>query len=102
MFASAVRCKGRSAWKGPFFTSFPQLAAAQKAGLPRPGTGGTPPISTTSRSTTVLPNFVGLRMLVHNGKSYIPVNITPEMVGHKLGEFAPTRKPFSYRQTKNR
>lgn len=36
-------------------------------------------------------------MLVHNGKSYIPVNITPEMVGHKLGEFAPTRKPFSYR-----
>jgi hypothetical protein len=34
---------------------------------------------------------------VHNGKSYLPVNITPEMVGHKLGEFAPTRKPFSYR-----
>lgn len=35
-----------------------------------------------------------LRFLVHNGKQYVPVNITPEMVGHKLGEFAPSRQPF--------
>lgn len=44
---------------GPFFTSFPQLAQAQKNGTPLPGTGGVPPIATTSRATTVLPNFVG-------------------------------------------
>jgi hypothetical protein len=38
-----------------------------------------------------------LKLLVHNGKEYIPVNITPQMVGHKLGEFSPTRKRFSYK-----
>lgn len=64
------------------------------------------PIRTNARSCTILPNFVGyaahalltrLKFLVHNGKHHLPVNITEEMVGHKLGEFAPTRKRFSYR-----
>ena len=45
----------------------------------------------------MLPNFVGLKFMVHNGKDYLPVQIGEEMVGHKLGEFAPTRKMFSYR-----
>lgn len=48
-------------------------------------------IKTWSRSSMVTPDFVGLTVAVHNGKQFIPVYVTEEMVGHKLGEFAPTR-----------
>jgi len=48
-------------------------------------------IKTWSRSSMVTPDFVGLTIAVHNGKQFIPVYITENMVGHKLGEFAPTR-----------
>lgn len=48
-------------------------------------------IKTWSRSSMVTPDFVGLTLAVHNGKQFIPVFITEDMVGHKLGEFAPTR-----------
>lgn len=48
-------------------------------------------IKTWSRRSTVLPSFVGLTFAVHNGKKFIPVFVTENMVGHKLGEFAPTR-----------
>jgi len=61
-----------------------------------------PPIKTQARSATILPNFVGLVFQIHNGKNYIDVAITEDMVGHKLGEFSPTRKPFSYKQSKNK
>jgi ribosomal protein S19 len=53
-----------------------------------------------ARSCTILPSFVGLKFLVHNGKDYLPVHVTEEMIGHKLGEFAFTRKRFTYRFTK--
>ncbi|ORY85073.1 ribosomal protein S19-domain-containing protein, partial [Protomyces lactucae-debilis] len=59
------------------------------------------PIRTQARACTILPAFVGLRFMVHNGKNYLPVEVTEEMVGHKLGEFAATRQKFSYKQTKN-
>lgn len=49
------------------------------------------PIKTWSRRSTVTPDFVGLNFMVHNGKVFIPVYVTENMVGHKLGEFAPTR-----------
>ncbi len=49
------------------------------------------PIKTWSRRSTVMPEFVGVTFAVHNGNKFIPVYITEEMVGHKLGEFAPTR-----------
>ena len=49
------------------------------------------PIKTWSRRSMVLPDFVGLTIAVHNGKQHIPVLITENMVGHKLGEFSPTR-----------
>jgi len=55
-----------------------------------------------ARSATILPNFVGLKFQVHNGKVYNDVNVTEDMVGHKLGEFSPTRKRFTYKQTKNK
>lgn len=59
--------------------------------LPRtiPPPPGTPAIRTNARSATILPNFVGLRFAVHNGKDYIDVFITEQMVGRKLGEFVP-------------
>tara|TARA_B100002019_G_scaffold70492_1_gene60693 strand:+ start:2101 stop:2370 length:270 start_codon:yes stop_codon:yes gene_type:complete len=49
------------------------------------------PIQTWSRRSTITPDFVGLNFNVHNGKSFLPVYVTENMVGHKLGEFAPTR-----------
>lgn len=48
-------------------------------------------IKTWSRASTITPDFVGLTIAVHNGKAFIPVYVTENMVGHKLGEFAPTR-----------
>ena len=49
------------------------------------------PIKTWSRASMVTPDFVGLNFAVHNGKTFVPVYVTENMVGHKLGEFAPTR-----------
>ena len=49
-------------------------------------------IKTWSRRSTIFPDFVGLTFAVHNGKEFIPVYVTEDMVGHKLGEFSPTRK----------
>ena len=49
------------------------------------------PIKTWSRRSTIVPNMIGLTMLVHNGKQFIPVLITEALIGHKLGEFSPTR-----------
>jgi ribosomal protein S19 len=83
----------RSVWKGPFVVAFQNLRQHMISGTP---------IKTNARSCTILPSFVGLKFQVHNGKDYIPVTITEEMVGHKLGEFAATRKRFHYRQTKNK
>ncbi|KAL5615108.1 hypothetical protein BROUX41_005168 [Berkeleyomyces rouxiae] len=76
----------RSVWKGPHIVPLPIVR-------PAPGQKMAP-IKTNARSATILPNFVGLKFQVHNGKTYIDVLITEEMVGHKLGEFSPTRKPF--------
>jgi small subunit ribosomal protein S19 len=53
-------------------------------------------IKTWSRRSTVIPDFVGLTLAVHNGKKFIPVFITENMVGHKLGEFAPTRTFYGH------
>jgi small subunit ribosomal protein S19 len=53
-------------------------------------------IKTWSRRSTIVPEFVGLTIAVHNGKKFIPVFVTENMVGHKLGEFAPTRTFYSH------
>jgi len=53
-------------------------------------------IKTWSRRSTILPEFIGLTFAVHNGKKFIPVYITDNMVGHKLGEFSPTRTFFGH------
>ena len=80
----------RSAWKGPNIVSLPLRQAIEK---------GTP-IRTQARAATILPQFVGITFEIHNGKNYIPVTITEDMVGHKLGEFAMTRKPVVHKISK--
>lgn len=54
------------------------------------------PIKTWSRRSTVLPDFVGLTFSVYNGQKFIPVSVNEDMVGHKLGEFAPTRNNYGH------
>lgn len=53
--------------------------------------GGKKPIKTWSRRSTIIPDFVGVTFSIHNGRTFVPVFVTENMVGHKLGEFAPTR-----------
>ena|SRR6185436_14573909 len=76
----------RSIKKGPFVDHFlvKKVETAQKNNDKRP-------IKTWSRRSTILPDFVGLTIAVHNGKQHVPVYITENMVGHKLGEFSHTR-----------
>ena len=76
----------RSVWKGPFVDGF----LLKKADKVREG-GRNEVIKMWSRRSTILPQFVGLTFQVHNGNKFIPVLVSEEMVGHKLGEFAPTR-----------
>ncbi len=52
---------------------------------------GKKPIKTWSRKSTIIPDFIGCSFLIYNGKKFIPLTISEDMVGHKLGEFAPTR-----------
>ena len=76
----------RSVWKGPFVDGY-LLAKAEAA---RASTRNEV-IKTWSRRSTILPQFVGLTFGVYNGRKFLPVQVTENMVGHKLGEFAPTR-----------
>ncbi|KAB2834166.1 MAG: 30S ribosomal protein S19 [Candidatus Nucleicultricaceae bacterium] len=76
----------RSVWKGPFVDSF-LLKKAEKSHTD----GRKEIIKTWSRRSTILPQFVGLTFGVHNGNKFVPVLVSEQMVGHKFGEFAPTR-----------
>ncbi|MEM2911224.1 MAG: 30S ribosomal protein S19 [Candidatus Bathyarchaeia archaeon] len=58
--------------------------------------GGNPTIKTHARDMVILPEMVGLKILVHNGKEFVPVEVKPEMIGHYLGEFAITNKPVKH------
>ncbi len=77
---------GRSLKKGPFVDAhlIDKVEAARATNDKRP-------IKTWSRRSTILPEFIGLTIAVHNGKQHIPVFVTENMVGHKLGEFSLTR-----------
>ena len=76
----------RSLKKGPF------VEDALQRKIERARKGDKKPIKTWSRASVIIPEMVGLTIAVHNGKEHIPVFILEEMVGHKLGEFSPTRK----------
>ena len=77
----------RSVWKGPFVD--PSLIKKVDSLKNKPSKT---PIKTWSRKSTIIPDFVGTSFLIYNGKKFIPITISEDMVGHKLGEFAPTRQ----------
>ncbi|NDB83697.1 MAG: 30S ribosomal protein S19 [Alphaproteobacteria bacterium] len=81
----------RSIWKGPFVDGF-LITKVKKA----VESGKQEIIKTWSRRSTILPMFVGFTFAVHNGNKFIPVSISAEMVGKKLGEFAPTRTYYGH------
>jgi small subunit ribosomal protein S19 len=76
----------RSTKKGPFIDE-KLLIKVQKAAM----AGDKKPIKTWSRRSTITPDFVGITLSVHNGRKFLPVYVTENMVGHKVGEFSPTR-----------
>ncbi len=80
----------RSLKKGPYVE--PALLRKIDSAQSQPGKV----IKTWSRRSTIIPEFVGLTLAVHNGRKFIPVYITENMVGHKLGEFAPTRTFYGH------
>ena len=77
----------RSVWKGPFVEeSLIRKVDSQK------NNPNKKPIKTWSRKSTIIPDFIGISFLIYNGKKFIPITVSEDMVGHKLGEFAPTRQ----------
>ncbi len=81
----------RSVWKGPFVDGY-LLKKAEKAR----GSSRNEMIRIWSRRSTILPQFVGLMFGVYNGQKHVPVMVTEEMVGHKFGEFSPTRTFYGH------
>ena len=81
----------RSVWKGPFVDGY----LLKKADAVRES-GRNDVIRTWSRRSTILPQFVGLTFAVHNGQKFIPVSDNENMVGHKFGEFSPTRTYYGH------
>ena len=77
----------RSILKGPFVEESLIKKADKQKNQPNKK-----PIKTWSRKSTIIPDFIGLSFLIYNGKKFIPITISEDMVGHKLGEFAPTRQ----------
>ncbi len=85
----------RSLHKGPFVDGYllKKAEAARESGRNQI-------IKTWSRRSTILPQFVGLTFGVHNGNKHVPVNVSEDMVGHKLGEFAPSRTYYGHQADK--
>jgi small subunit ribosomal protein S19 len=81
----------RSVWKGPFVDGY-LLKKAEKVR----GSRRNEVIRTWSRRSTILPQFVGMTFGVHNGRKFVPVMVTEDMIGHKFGEFSPTRTFFGH------
>ena len=81
----------RSVKKGPFVDLHLMKKVAEAA-----GSGNRQVIKTWSRRSTIIPDMLGMTFAVHNGKKFIPVYITENMIGHKLGEFAPTRTYYGH------
>jgi small subunit ribosomal protein S19 len=81
----------RSVWKGPFVDSYVLKKAAKSR-----ESGRNEVIRIWSRRSTILPQFVGLTFGVYNGRKHIPVSVSEDMIGHKFGEFAPTRTYYGH------
>ena len=83
----------RSVWKGPFV----EESVIKKVDKQKNETNKKP-IKIWSRKSTIIPDFVGISFLIYNGKKFIPITVSEDMVGHKFGEFAPTRQFFGHLQ----
>lgn len=81
----------RAIWKGPFVDGY----LLKKADASR-ASGRNETIKIWSRRSTILPHFVGLNFGVYNGQKHVPVHVSEDMVGHKFGEFAPTRTYYGH------
>ena len=81
----------RAVWKGPFV----ELSLIKKVDKYKSDSKKIP-IKTWSRKSTIIPDFVGVSFLIYNGKKFIPITVSEDMVGHKFGEFAPTRQFFGH------
>ena len=81
----------RSVWKGPFVEESLIKKVEKHKTDPKKM-----PIKTWSRKSTIIPEFIGVSFLIYNGKKFIPLTVSEDMVGHKLGEFAPTRTFFGH------
>ena len=93
----------RSIWKGPFVqTSLRKRINRAKKYLEDPTKNGRVRITTTSRSSTILEDFIGLTFAVHNGRQYQQVIVNSQMVGHKFGEFAFTRQRYFFKKGKKK
>lgn len=84
----------RAIWKGPFvdpslLDKVKKMSASGKKSI----------IKTRSRRSSIIPKFIGFTFNVYNGKKYVPVQVSDNMIGHKLGEFAPTRNHPGYSST---
>ena len=81
----------RSVWKGPFVEEslIKKVEKIKNDPVKKP-------IKTWSRKSTIIPDFVGIGFLIYNGKKFIPITVSEDMVGHKFGEFAPTRQFFVF------
>ena len=77
----------RSVWKGPFV----EESLIKKVEMQKNETNKKP-IKTWSRKSTIIPDFVGVSFLIYNGKKFIPITVSEDMVGHKFAEFSPTRQ----------
>lgn len=87
----------RSLKKGPFVDDhlLKKIYAAKEA-------GGNKAIKTWSRRSVIIPDSVGMTFMVHNGKKFVPVYVSENMIGHKLGEFAPTRTYYGHGDNKKK
>ena len=81
----------RSVWKGPFVDGYLLKKAEKSAASQRNDV-----VKIWSRRSTILPQFVGITFGVYNGKKFIPVSVSEDVVGHKFGEFAPTRTYYGH------
>ena len=81
----------RAIWKGPFVEESLIKKVEKQKNDPKKI-----PIKTWSRKSTIIPEFVGISFLIYNGKKFISLTVSEDMVGHKLGEFAPTRTFFGH------
>jgi small subunit ribosomal protein S19 len=86
----------RVIWKGPYLNRLLiKKVSKEKVNVKKE-------IQTMSRDSTIIPLFIGKTFSIHNGKTFLKINITHDMIGYKLGEFAPTRKQFTFKKKKEK